>query len=111
MMNRYHVEIYRSQHDSSNGGITRYAQSATLFREERDADRFVAETCDPGPVLVLDTKPVTVMSGPVPRIRALPINRGGRHHMFGGAFCWSIDSRFRQEVCEYPIPVHDRTEG
>jgi hypothetical protein len=29
----------------------------------------------------------------------------------GGNFIWSSDSRFRQEVSERPIPVHDRIEG
>lgn len=29
--------------------------------------------------------------------------------MFGGNFCYSSDSRFR-EICQYPIPIHDRFE-
>lgn len=30
--------------------------------------------------------------------------------MFGGCFAYTSDSRFRQNVCEYPIPIHDRYE-
>ena len=30
--------------------------------------------------------------------------------MAGGNFVWTSDSRFRSQVCEFPIPVHDRVE-
>lgn len=45
-------------------------------------------------------------------LRATPVNFGseGEWHMFGGNFVWGGDSRFRQEVSEYPIPLHDRVE-
>ena len=42
--------------------------------------------------------------------RFSPANRGGRWNMFGGAFVWSCDSRFRLNFGEYPIPLHDRYE-
>lgn len=34
-----------------------------------------------------------------------------RHVMFGGNFVYTSDSRYRDFVCDYPIPVHDRIEG
>jgi hypothetical protein len=43
-------------------------------------------------------------------LRAVPAGED-RWLMFGGNFIWSSDSRFRNEVSEYPIPVHDRIEG
>jgi hypothetical protein len=30
---------------------------------------------------------------------------------FGGKFIYSGDSRFRELVSEYPVPLHDRYEG
>lgn len=30
-------------------------------------------------------------------------------YMFGGCYCASSDSRFR-EISKYPLPLHDRTE-
>ena len=39
-----------------------------------------------------------------------PVNNDGRWNMFGGAFVWSCDSRFRENFGEYPIPLHDRYE-
>lgn len=30
--------------------------------------------------------------------------------MMGGSFVYTSDSRFRSQVCAYPIPVHDRVE-
>jgi hypothetical protein len=43
-------------------------------------------------------------------LRAIPVGET-RWVMFGGNFLWSCDSRFRQEVSEYPIPIHDRVES
>jgi hypothetical protein len=38
------------------------------------------------------------------------INRGG-NQMFGGKFVWSTDSRFRNDISEQPIQLHDRFES
>lgn len=45
-------------------------------------------------------------------LSAVPVNDGkdGKHHMMGGNFVWSSDSRFRTDINEYPIPLHDRVE-
>lgn len=40
-----------------------------------------------------------------------PVNVGeGDWKMFSGKFVWSSDSRFRKDVSERPLPVHDRVE-
>ncbi len=46
-------------------------------------------------------------------LSATPINFGvdKSSKMFGGSFVWSSDSRFREDVSEQPIPLHDRVEG
>jgi hypothetical protein len=45
-------------------------------------------------------------------LHAEPVNYGneGKHKMFGGTFLWSSDSRFRNDVSEQPIALHDRVE-
>lgn len=45
-------------------------------------------------------------------IHAIPVNYGneGKHKMFGGNFVWSTDSRFRNDVSEQPVALHDRVE-
>jgi len=48
--------------------------------------------------------------GGKPYVHAVPADCCDRHPMFGGSFVYSQDSRFRREVCEYPIAVHDRFE-
>lgn len=39
-----------------------------------------------------------------------PVNCDRRLNMFGGAFVWSGDSRFKENFGEYPIPLYDRYE-
>lgn len=42
---------------------------------------------------------------------AEPMFANYRAGMMGGSFIWSSDSRFRQQVSERPIPLHDRFEN
>ena len=39
-------------------------------------------------------------------IHAEPYENG--YYAFGGRFIYSCDSRFRQDLNQYPIPLHDR---
>lgn len=45
-------------------------------------------------------------------LSAEPVNFGvdKNHKMFGGTFVWSSDSRFRNDISERPIALHDRVE-
>lgn len=46
-------------------------------------------------------------------IHAEPVNFKNtkfKQKMFGGNFVWSSDSRFRDDVSELPVPLHDRIE-
>jgi hypothetical protein len=45
-------------------------------------------------------------------LHAEPININKRgNQMFGGKFVWSTDSRFREDISEQPIQLHDRFES
>lgn len=40
-----------------------------------------------------------------------PVNVGEKDwKMFSGKFVWSSDSRFRNDISERPLPLHDRVE-
>lgn len=137
----YAVSIYKSGDDCTNGGVTSKAKRALLFRTEADAAAYLENPEHDGwaVVLVLDAGPATFahfiatvrdivatrahdgqellataladFNHPTRgRIRAVPFGEK-RWTMMGGNFIWTSDSRFRQEVSEYPIPVHDRCEG
>lgn len=45
-------------------------------------------------------------------IYAEPVNYGheNKWKMFGGAFVYSSDSRFSNDISQYPVPLHDRVE-
>jgi hypothetical protein len=70
----------------------------------------VPEVFEPGstPVLMLDR----VKLGEKEYLIARPTDLDGEpiRGMAGGNYVWSSDGRFRRDVCEYPIPVHDRVE-
>jgi hypothetical protein len=52
------------------------------------------------------------LGGAKPYLHAEPLERpvGKLGPMAGGNYIMTSDSRFRQEVNEYPVPVHDRFE-
>ena len=106
-MPSYFVSIYRDADgvDCTINGVSNQHRRAILYRgdvPENHPKDYAA--------LVLDEKPITICARTVARVRAVPV---GETHwtMFGGNFIWSCDSRFRQEVSEYPIAVHDRIES
>jgi len=104
-MSRYHVNVYRPDHDCSNGGVTEQCNRLLLV-DEPDPP----ETINGLPVLVLERRGVPSMlcARPATPPRGIDSVDAG---MFGGNFVWSSDSRFRQEMSQWPIPVHDRFEG
>lgn len=94
------VRVFRDTlGDCTNGGATSKAGSFILVPE---GVAFQSSE----PILRLNRR----MIGGREYLRAIPDGET-RHVMFGGNFVWSTDSRFRRQVSEYPIPVHDRVEG
>jgi hypothetical protein len=89
--------------DCSMNGVSKRFDSGILYRSEADVP---AEPPKGLALLVLIDEPVCGR----PYLKVRPAGEK-RWCMFGGNFLWSSDSRFRQEVSERPIPVHDRIEG
>jgi hypothetical protein len=103
----YHVGVLRSAValergvDCTMGGASSRFSQAILYRYSIPDDHPSGVAA-----FLLETSPRV---GIKPYPRAIPPYET-RHVMFGGNFIWSSDSRFRQEVSEGPIPVHDRVE-
>jgi hypothetical protein len=102
----YFVSVLRhaGYPDCSMNGVTARYDNADLYRSAADLPDELPEG---RAILVLEDSP---KAGPEPYLRAVPAGER-RWTMFGGNFIWSSDSRFRREVSERPIPVHDRIEG
>lgn len=94
------VEVYRSEHDASNGGIT--SRARTLYVPHAQ-----------GPT-----------RNPQWELQLVPGERGGtanfvpralvgtaRHTMWGGNFVHCSDARWGEWYGRQPIAVHDRVEG
>ncbi|MDQ3833248.1 MAG: hypothetical protein M3315_06375 [Actinomycetota bacterium] len=100
------VHLLSPTTNASNGGISTRSTLFTLYasREAFKADK----TADPEQSLVV----VTRNFGSGPYIHAEPVSRpeGKIGPMAGGCFVYTCDSRYREHVCEYPIPLHDRFE-
>jgi hypothetical protein len=90
----------------SNGGISERCTEVTVVGEgiteifeatpERPAVRIVRRTIGGRPYVHAEP--------------ADPVPKGNTPYVVGGSFIHSSDSRFRQNVCEYPVALHDRTE-
>lgn len=98
------VNVLRPAYDCTNGGVSSKHDRMFLVGEG------VAEIFEERPEL-----PTLVLLkrfiGGREYLRAEPI--GGEEprpwYMFGGNFITCSDSRF-QDICQYPIPIHDRKE-
>jgi hypothetical protein len=96
------VSIYKSEGRSfSGGGFTSRTERAMLVWG--DAKPPAGED-----YLVVMTKNV----GSDPYVYCVPKSMIDKKQwpMMGGCFAYTSDSRFRQGVCQYPIPIHDRYE-
>lgn len=85
----------------SNGGVSESHKQVTLvgdgIPEMFDAD-------ESAPLVELRTRCGNLIAVPV------GVDTAGKNGpMFGGAFVWCSDSRFRR-VSQAPIPLHDRFE-
>ena len=95
------VNIYRSGNsDCSNNGAT------------SKADRMVVE-CSEGWMTIEDVErngyEVLLIDKNRFKTFLKPASISG-HSSFGGCFAWSSDSRFRREISESPLAIHDRVE-
>ena len=103
MQQSYYCNVYRdaSGSDCTNGGVSSRFTRATLWRGRVPK----GSTSDSIAIFEL----VETNARGEPYLKAVPAGET-RWTMFGGNFLWSSDSRFRNEVSERPIPIHDRVE-
>lgn len=103
ILNGYSVQILRpkGQEDDSYNTLNEFSRVVLVTDGISGDSSTVAED----EVYVKLVK--RIISGEA-KLSAQPVNAGG--NMFGGSFVWSADSRFRDEVSEQPIPLHDRVE-
>lgn len=102
----YRVRIFRSDISTSSANILNSENSAILVTDGKSGDSSTVLASEPHLKLIKrDIFGKTVLS-------AEPVNYGheSKSKMFGGSFIWSTDSRFRNDVSENPIALHDRVE-
>lgn len=114
-MRSFLVSVYRTDYDATNNGVTSPSRAFRWYKlytsEPNEAEIEAAVTSNTG-VLVLDRRegknwgPIARPADTLGEKRRLGTSVVGG--MFGGNFVWSSDSRFRDQVSETPIPVHDR---
>lgn len=106
------VQIYRSDCDCTNGGITSPAaadgKAFVVFDEAFDGNWDLDSCKDTERFVCL--KIVRRRFGAVTYMHLEPMFSDRGHAMAGGNFAFTWDSRFRR-VAEYPLPVHDRYEA
>lgn len=97
------VYVYRTttESDHTNGGLTSKFNVLTVI----DADLpKIFQADDECPALIIKSFKGYTYAVPA-------INERGLPWMMGGNFIYSPDTRFREVLGHYPIPVHDRQEG
>ena len=108
----YRVETLRGNlGDCTNNGVTARTNRFNLMTEEEAMENldFLGMTKEEiDEVLIIKTKNL----GKEVYIYAVPLASlmDEKWYMMGGNFVYTSDSRFREEVNAYPIPVHDRVE-
>lgn len=103
----YRVNIYKSGNDtSSQNVVSRKFNKTILVTDGVKGDSFSVMSNEPYIKLVKRNLLGKEF------LSAEPVNFGvdKNHKMFGGDFVWSSDSRFRKDISERPIPLHDRVE-
>ena len=105
-LNGYSVNIYKSDYESQANVVSNKHKRMVLVTDGVNGDSRTVMSNEP--YLKLET---TNIRGEY--LYAIPVNFGvdKEWKMFGGNFIWSSDSRFREDVSERPIPLHDRIEG
>lgn len=103
----YRVEIYKSSDGNQPLNVVSNGQfkDMVLVTDGKTGDSSVVMSNEP--YLRLQNKNVF---GKI-YTSVVPVNIADKEwKMFGGNFVWSSDSRFREEVSEHPLPLHDRVE-
>lgn len=97
------VSVYRtpSLGDCTNGGVSGKHDEFLLVDEDIDGP---IRNDGRYPVLRLRKREIAGRE----TLHVIPDGET-RYVMFGGNFVYTSDSRFRQ-VCNYPLPIHDRVE-
>lgn len=95
--------------ECSNNGISHWANEVTIVTDNQELQVFETEPKDElrRPIVKIVKR---IICGEE-YIHAEPIDDPqGVGWMAGGSYIWSCDSRFRQHINAYPIPLHDRQE-
>lgn len=100
------AQVYRGKYESTNGGLTNRVNGVDEVTVLDDAINGPFEPNEKAPAVRL----IRRMIGGTEYIHAVPFGFKDHEGMFGGNFIYTSDSRLRN-VCQYPIPVHDRKEG
>lgn len=107
-LNGYRVDFY-SQQESGNKpfNIVSNGQFKSMVLVTDGVKGDSSSILSNEPYLKLQTKNVMGRE----YVSVVPVNiLDNAWKMFGGTFVWSSDSRFRQDVSEKPLPLHDRVE-
>lgn len=106
------VNVYRYETDCTNQGATSPMWEGRKFAVACSTGNLSGADCVEFDYCVLEVQSKKHFSHRPAHISARPVGLPtARHSMMGGNFIYTSDSRFRDEVSEQPIPVHDRVEG
>lgn len=104
------VHTLQRSFDCSKGGISsRRNQFLLVDPQNPNLGAFSASEHDSENILVVSRE--SYLTGEY--VYASPLNTDGEKlhgASAGGNFAYSSDSRFRRNVCPYPISIHDRVE-
>lgn len=97
------VSVYKSgDYDCTMNGVSSNVTGVILIGDNVPQ---ISTPSDEYPALYLSDSPMLE-----PIAVPLSVHDGVEWGMFGGNFLWTSDSRFRNQVSESPIRIHDRIE-
>lgn len=103
----YRVNFYKS-HDKTGSNIVSDGQfkDMILVTDGKSGDSFSVMSNEPHLMLVERT----IFGKKYLHVTPVNVKAPNSGRMFGGNFVWSSDSRFRENVSDLPLPLHDRVE-
>ena len=117
----HHTNVYRPNYDCTLNGISKFNNELTATMDPKLIDK--------ADLLIVEgtrgMSKIFFKGDKVEYPKAIPtkfIERIEKDHviykkevaagiMFGSNFVWTSDSRFRENGCPNPVPVHDRVEN